>query len=123
MADDERFATNKARVANRVEVRRLILAQTSKWKKAELLAACGDNAVPAGPINSIAEMFNDPQVKERGLRIDLEAADGTVIPGVRSPIVLSETPLVYHRPSPALGEHTADVLAQLDQIEKEGRER
>lgn len=108
MADDERFATNKARVANRVEVRRLILAQTSKWKKAELLAACGDNAVPAGPINSIAEMFDDPQVKERGLRIDLEAADGTVIPGVRSPIVLSETPLAYHRPSPALGEHTAD---------------
>ncbi|WP_105415610.1 CaiB/BaiF CoA-transferase family protein [Neorhizobium sp. T25_27] len=123
MANDERFATNKARVANRVEVRRLILAQTSKWKKAELLAACGDNAVPAGPINSIAEMFNDPQVKERGLRIDLEAADGTVIPGVRSPIVLSETPLAYHRPSPALGEHTADVLAQLDQIEKEGREK
>ena len=123
MADDERFATNKARVANRVEVRRLILAQTSKWKKADLLAACGDNAVPAGPINSIAEMFDDPQVKERGLRIDLEAADGTVIPGVRSPIVLSETPLAYHRPSPALGEHTADVLAQLDQIEKEGREK
>lgn len=67
VADDERFATNKARVANRVEVRRLILAQTSKWKKAELLAACGDNAVPAGPINSIAEMFDDPQVKEREL--------------------------------------------------------
>ncbi|CDZ33227.1 CoA transferase [Neorhizobium galegae] len=122
VADDERFATNKARVANRVEVRRLILAQTSKWKKAELLAACGDNAVPAGPINSIAEMFDDPQVKERGLRIDLEAADGTVIPGVRSPIVLSETPLAYHRPSPALGEHTADVLAELDHIEKEGRD-
>ena len=123
VADDERFATNKARVANRVEVRRLILAQTSKWKKAELLAACGDNAVPAGPINSIAEMFDDPQVKERGLRIDLEAADGTVIPGVRSPIVLSETPLAYHRPSPALGEHTADVLAELEAMEKRGSEK
>ncbi len=123
VADDERFATNKARVANRVEVRRLILAQTSKWKKADLLAACGDNAVPAGPINSIAEMFDDPQVKERGLRIDLEAADGTVIPGVRSPIVLSETPLAYHRPSPALGEHTADVLAELEAMEKRGSEK
>ncbi len=123
VVDDERFATNKARVANRVEVRRLILAQTSKWKKADLLAACGDNAVPAGPINSIAEMFDDPQVKERGLRIDLEAADGTVIPGVRSPIVLSETPLAYHRPSPALGEHTADVLAELEAMEKRGSEK
>jgi len=117
MADDERFATNKARVANRVEVRRLLLAQTAKWKKADLLAACGENAVPAGPINSIAEMFDDPQVKARGLRVDLEAADGTVIPGVRNPIVLSETPLVYHRPSPALGEHTAEVLAELESLE------
>ncbi|MBW6422753.1 CoA transferase [Rhizobium sp. XQZ8] len=117
IADDERFGTNKARVANRVEVRRLLLAQTAKWKKADLLAACGENAVPAGPINSIAEMFDDPQVKARGLRIDLEAADGTVIPGVRNPIVLSETPLVYHRPSPALGEHTAEVLAELESLE------
>ncbi|MGK9050563.1 CaiB/BaiF CoA transferase family protein [Neorhizobium petrolearium] len=121
IADDERFATNKARVANRGEVRRLILAQTAKWKKAELLAACGENAVPAGPINSIAEMFDDRQVKARGLRIDLEAADGTVIPGVRSPIVLSETPLTYCRPSPALGEHTADVLAELENIETRGK--
>ncbi len=117
IADDERFATNKARVANRVEVRRLLLAQTAKWKKADLLAACGENAVPAGPINSIAEMFDDPQVKARGLRVDLEAADGTVIPGVRNPIVLSETPLVYNRPSPALGEHTAEVLAELKSLE------
>ncbi|SMF71732.1 Crotonobetainyl-CoA:carnitine CoA-transferase CaiB [Xaviernesmea oryzae] len=122
IADDERFATNKARVANRGEVRRLILAQTAKWKKAELLAACGENAVPAGPINSIAEMFDDRQVKARGLRIDLEAADGTVIPGVRSPIVLSETPLTYRRPSPALGEHTADVLAELENIETRGKQ-
>ncbi|WJR66255.1 CaiB/BaiF CoA-transferase family protein [Neorhizobium sp. CSC1952] len=122
IADDERFATNKARVANRGEVRRLILAQTAKWKKAELLAACGENAVPAGPINSIAEMFDDHQVKARGLRIDLEAADGTVIPGVRSPIVLSETPLTYRRPSPALGEHTADVLAELENIETRGKQ-
>ncbi|MFB9951760.1 CaiB/BaiF CoA transferase family protein [Rhizobium puerariae] len=121
-ADDVRFAINKARVANRGEVRQLVTAETMKWKKADLLAACGENAVPAGPINSIAEMFDDPQVKARGLRIDLEAADGTVIPGVRNPIVLSETPLAYHRPSPALGEHTADVLAELADIEKRGKQ-
>lgn len=123
VAEDERFATNKARVANRGEVRRLIIAETTKWKKAHLLAACGENAVPAGPINSIAEMFDDPQVKARGLRIDLEAADGTVIAGVRNPIVLSETPLAYHRPSPALGEHTADVLAELEDMERRGEQK
>ncbi|MEQ1406475.1 CaiB/BaiF CoA-transferase family protein [Neorhizobium sp. Rsf11] len=123
VAEDERFATNKARVANRGEVRRLVVAETMKWKKAHLLAACGENAIPAGPINSIAEMFDDPQVKARGLRIDLEAADGTVIAGVRNPIVLSETPLAYHRPSPALGEHTADVLAELEDMERRGEQK
>lgn len=110
---DERFATNKARVAHRVEVRAAVTEQTLRWNKADLLAACGENAVPAGPINSVKEMFEDPQVQARGLRIDLEAQDGTAIPGVRTPIVLSETPLFYHRPSPALGEHTQEVLSEL----------
>lgn len=113
VTDDERFATNKARVANKVEVRRIVSAETVKWTKRDLLTACEQNAVPAGPINTIGDMFDDPQVKARGLRIDLEAADGTVIPGVRSPIVMSETPLKYHRPSPRLGEHREEILAEL----------
>lgn len=119
VADDERYATNKARVAHRIEVRSLLLAETSKWTKADLLAACGENAVPVGPINSIGEMFEHPQVNARGLRVDLEAADGTIIPGVRSPIVLSETPLSYQRPSPKIGEHTDEILAELNAIEEE----
>ncbi len=122
VADDERYATNKARVAHRIEVRSLLLAETSKWTKADLLAACGENAVPVGPINSIGDMFEDPQVKARGLRVDLEAADGTIIPGVRSPIVLSETPLSYHRPSPGIGEHTDEILAELTVIEEESNQ-
>jgi crotonobetainyl-CoA:carnitine CoA-transferase CaiB-like acyl-CoA transferase len=121
LADDERYATNKARVAHRIEVRSLLLTETMKWTKADLLAACGDNAVPVGPINTIGEMFEDPQVKSRGLRVDLKAADGTVIPGVRSPIVLSETPLSYQRPSPKLGEHTDEILAELTAMEEEDR--
>ncbi len=119
MADDERYSTNKARVAHRDAVRDAVTAETVKWTKADLLAACGDNGVPAGPINSIGEMFADPQVQSRRLKIDLTAADGTVIPGVRTPIVLSETPLTYSRPSPALGENTDEVLAELDMREKE----
>lgn len=118
-AEDARHATNKARVANRDAVRAAVIAETIKWTKADLLAACGQNAVPAGPINSVAEMFADPQIVARGLRIDLEAADGTTIPGVRTPIVLSKTPLSYYRPSPALGEHTGAVLAELDRRQKE----
>ncbi|XUY25921.1 CaiB/BaiF CoA transferase family protein [Agrobacterium sp. rho-8.1] len=118
IADDERYATNKARVAHKVEVRQIVSTETLKWTKRDLLTACEANAVPAGPINSIEEMFADPQVQARGLRVDLEAADGTIIPGVRTPIILSETPLRYERPSPRLGEHQAEVMAELDDIER-----
>lgn len=117
MADDERFATNKARVANKAEVRRIVTERTTSWAKRDLLTACEQNAVPAGPINSIAEMFEDPQVKARGLRIDLPDADGNVIPGVRSPIILSQTPLRYERPSPRVGEHGEEIMAELAEIE------
>lgn len=117
VADDERFATNKARVAHKAEVRRLVTEQTAKWAKRELLTACEANAVPAGPINSIEEMFGDPQVKARGLKIDLPDGDGNLIPGVRTPIVLSETPLRYARPSPRLGEHGDEILAELAELE------
>ena len=118
IASDERYATNKARVAHKADVRRIISTETLKWQKRDLLTACESNAVPAGPINSIEEMFADPQGEARGLRVDLQAADGTTIPGVRTPIVLSETPLQYERPSPRLGEHQADVLAELEEIER-----
>ncbi|AGB71684.1 MULTISPECIES: CaiB/BaiF CoA transferase family protein [Rhizobium] len=120
-ADDERYATNKARVANRNEVRAFISAETLKWNKAELLKACEANAVPAGAINTIEDMFADPQIVARGLRIDLEDSAGTVIPSVRTPIVLSETPLTYTRPSPRLGEHQEEVLAELAELEGKAR--
>ncbi|MGY5775534.1 CaiB/BaiF CoA transferase family protein [Rhizobium sp. LEGMi135b] len=116
-ADDERYATNKARVAHRNEVRAFVSAETLKWNKAELLRACEANAVPAGAINTIEDMFADPQIVARGLKIDLEDNTGTVIPSVRTPIVLSETPLTYTRPSPRLGEHQEEVLAELAELE------
>ncbi len=120
-ADDERYATNKARVAHRHEVRAFISAKTLTWNKADLLKACEDNAVPAGAINTIEDMFADPQIRARGLRIDLEDAAGTVIPSVRTPVVLSETPLTYTRPSPRLGEHQEEVLAELAELEGEAK--
>ncbi|QND47607.1 CoA transferase [Rhizobium lusitanum] len=116
-ADDERYATNKARVAHRHDVRAFISAKTLAWNKADLLKACGDNAVPVGAINTIEDMFADPQIQARGLKIDLEDAVGTVIPSVRTPVVLSETPLTYTRPSPRLGEHQEEVLAELAELE------
>jgi len=123
IGEDERFATNKARVANRDEVRRLVSGKTLNWPKADLLRACEDNAVPAGAINTIEDMFADPQVIARGLRVDLADAAGTMIPGVRTPVVLSETPLRYDRPSPRLGEHQEEVLAELEALELQAKGR
>jgi crotonobetainyl-CoA:carnitine CoA-transferase CaiB-like acyl-CoA transferase len=120
-ADDERFATNKARVANRHEVHDFVAAATQSWRKADLLKACENNAVPAGAINTIEEMFTDPQIVARGLRVDLEDAAGTIIPGVRTPVLLSGTPLAYGRPSPRLGEHQEEVLAELAELEGKAR--
>ncbi len=78
-----------------------------------LLEALEQAGVPAGPINSVADVFADPQVVARGMRVDMgdPAAAGGSIPGVRTPIVLDGEPVVADRGSPALGAHNDEVLA------------
>jgi len=117
LKDDDRFRHNANRLGNRKELSALITEKTITWSKPDLLAACEKAGVPAGNINTIAEAFADPQVVARGLKIELEDDQGTVIPGVRNPVVLSETPLHYHRPSPRLGQHQDEVLAELEALE------
>ena len=118
LADDQRFVTNEARVTNRKQLRPLILAQTEKWRRDELLARLENANVPGGPINTIADMFADPQAIARGLRMDLDDGHGNSIPNVRAPILLPETPLRYERPSPRLGEHTDEILTELKKAHK-----
>jgi glutaryl-CoA transferase len=108
LVDDKRFATNAARVANRSELERELSAKTRGWRRDELLAALEKAVVPAGPINTVAGLFADPQFVARGMRIDPQ---GT--PGVRSPIVMSESPLALDRRSPKLGEHQAEILREI----------
>ncbi|MDJ0642900.1 MAG: CaiB/BaiF CoA-transferase family protein [Erythrobacter sp.] len=99
LSEDPRFATNGGRVENAAELDSEIAASTAHWAKANLLEACREHGVPAGPINQLDEVFADPQVLARGLRIDLGG-----MPGVRSPFVFSEAELALDRPSPMLGE-------------------
>ncbi len=114
LADDDAYATNAARVTNRKALRQHIVAALAGRAKAELLAALEAQSVPASPINNIAEAFADPQVVARGMRMDLADGHGATLPSVRAPILFSATPLVYERPSPRLGEHTAEILAELE---------
>ncbi|MBB6340843.1 crotonobetainyl-CoA:carnitine CoA-transferase CaiB-like acyl-CoA transferase [Pseudomonas fluvialis] len=113
LAGDSRFSTNKARVANRDELIPLIrqatvFKTTAEW--VQLLEAAG---VPCGPINDLAQVFADPQVQARGLRVDMPNSYGGVTPQVASPLRLSATPVQYRNAPPTLGEHTAEVLQRL----------
>ena len=100
LLDDERFATNEDRLANREELDRIIADETRKWQLEELLADCAEDGIPAGPINPINAVFEDRQVQARGMRIDLGG-----IPGVRSPFTFSDAELALDHPSPRKGEH------------------
>jgi crotonobetainyl-CoA:carnitine CoA-transferase CaiB-like acyl-CoA transferase len=116
---DPDFATNSARVVNRARLREAIVARLASYDKAPLLAALEAANVPASPINTIGEMFADPQAIARGMRLDLDDGHGNKLPSVRAPMLMSETPPAYDRPSPRLGEHTAEILAELANLKTE----
>ncbi|UCI28928.1 CaiB/BaiF CoA transferase family protein [Mesorhizobium sp. B2-8-5] len=111
---DPDFATNPARVANRVKLRERIVETLAAFDRDPLLAKLEAAGVPASPINTIGQMFADPQTIARGMRLDLDDGHGNRLPSVRAPMVMSGTPLVYERPSPRLGEHTDEILAELE---------
>jgi crotonobetainyl-CoA:carnitine CoA-transferase CaiB-like acyl-CoA transferase len=112
LAADARFRHNPDRVRHRSVLVPILSARTMKFTRAELLAACERGGVPAGPINSVAEVFADPQVIARGMRLDLPdaAIKGGSVPTIRSPFVLDREPAVALRASPELGADTADIL-------------
>lgn len=115
-AQDARFATNTARVQHRAALLALMEPVLRTRSTAAWIALFEDKAVPCGPINTVAQAFDDPQVKSRGLRIELprDTDDGMpAVAGVANPMRLSATPVVYHRAPPALGQHTDEVLQQM----------
>jgi crotonobetainyl-CoA:carnitine CoA-transferase CaiB-like acyl-CoA transferase len=121
-AKDERFASNAARVRNHGVLNPMILGALAKHDRAHWVGAFGAAGVPCGPINNIAEAFADPQVKHRGMLFDLPHASGATLPQVASPMRFKETPLRHEQPPPLLGQHTEQILLELDyereQIEK-----
>ena len=112
LAADPRFSTNQARVAHRAELIPLIRQATVFKTTAEWLAALEQAGVPCGPINDLQQLFADPQVQARGLRVELPHPLAGSVPQVASPIRLSATPVQYRNAPPLLGEHTEQVLQQ-----------
>ncbi len=112
LAADARFATNRARVGNRADLIPLLKRLTIERSTAEWIAALEAVSVPCGPINSLTDVFADPQVVARGLKLEMPHPLAGSVPLVANPIRLSSTPVEYRNPPPLLGEHTDAVLAE-----------
>ncbi|MBM3485089.1 MAG: CoA transferase [Alphaproteobacteria bacterium] len=110
---DPRFKDNVSRVANR-DALVAIITDFMRTRPRQVWIDLLDKAgVPCGPINDLAQVFADPQVAARGLRIELPHPTAGSVPGVANPIKLSGTPIAYERASPTLGQHTEEVLRGL----------
>ncbi|MCU5788175.1 CaiB/BaiF CoA transferase family protein [Alloalcanivorax marinus] len=121
-AGDPRFATNRSRVEHR-EVLVPLLRQTTVMKTTrEWLDALEAVGVPCGPVNTLEQVFEDPQARARGLRREMAHPAAGTVPTVASPLRLSATPAQYRRPPPLLGEHTREVLGDLLGIDEAGLE-
>ncbi|MEG0921514.1 MAG: CaiB/BaiF CoA-transferase family protein [Comamonas sp.] len=115
-AQDPRFTKNSDRINNRKALLELMYPLMKTKTTAEWIKLLEDKAVPCGPINNIAQAFDDPQVKARGLHIQTPrtAGDGvSTISTVASPLRLTKTPPVVRRPPPAMGQHTNEILAEM----------
>ena len=100
-----KFKTNPARLENRDELLNLIEGKTINFSSADLLIECENYGVPAGPINTLEDVFNDPQILHRGMKIDLDG-----VPSVKNPIIFSDMEMSYDSPSPNLGDSNQKFL-------------
>ena len=101
----DKFSTNPARLKNRDELLNLIEENTRNFSSLTLLSECEKFGVPAGPINTLEEVFNDPQILHRGMKIDLHG-----VPSVKNPITFSDMEISYDKPSPNLGDSNKKFL-------------
>lgn len=120
LAADTRYQTNAGRVQNRDDLTPELAAETVKFERDALLAKLVSAGVPGGPINTVADVFADPQIVHRQMQVDTPhtgAAIGTS-PGVRTPIRFSGATLALERGVPRLGENTEEVLAEIGMTPK-----
>ena len=113
LATDPRFATNGKRVENRVEMTRVLQEIFSTKPTQEWVAALEAAGVANGPINNLAQVFEEPQVKARGVKIELDHPVAGKMPLVASPMRFSGTPIEYRNAPPVLGQHTDEVLGRV----------
>ena len=112
LAADARFASNGKRVENRTVLTETLDGVFAKRTTKEWVAALEGAGVPNGPINDLKQVFEEPQVIARGMRIEVAHPTAGKVPMVASPMRFSATPITYETPPPTLGQHTAEVLSK-----------
>ena len=112
-ATDPRFAVNAQRVRNIAELSALLRAEFGQWERDALIAALDKVGVPCGPINSVADVFKDPQVIARGMLRHVPHPSGVDVPQVSSPMRFEQAALQNCAAPPLLGQHTSDILQEL----------
>jgi len=110
LAADPRFATNPQRVINRGELVPILVERMKTGARDMWLSELEAAGVPAGPINTLDQVYQDPQVIAREMKLELPHPAAGVVPIAASPIKLSDSPVRYERPAPMLGQHTRQVL-------------
>ncbi len=115
LAEDPRFATNANRVRNRAALYQMLPGLTAQKTTQVWLDGLTARGVPCGPVNTLDQVFADPQVLHREMRVSLPypGARGGEIELIGNPIKYSKTPVAYDRPPPRLGQHTEEVLEEL----------
>jgi formyl-CoA transferase len=117
LCEDERFATNPARVDNRNQLIPILQRIFLERPREAWITALLDMNIPAGPINDVAQALTDPHVIARGLIQQTTLANDLPIQFVGSPLNLSETPPQVRYPPPALGQHTDEILGEILQMD------
>ena len=112
-ASDERFATNAARVTHRQALIPMIQAVTQTRNTSAWVSLLENLGVPCGPIHTVDQVYQDPQVRSRDMTFEMQHPTAGPIPLVASPIRMSETPVAYRHAPPMLGQHTREVLSEV----------
>lgn len=112
LSADPRFSTNPQRVKNRAELVPLLTERMATGARDHWLSALEGVGVPAGPINTLDQVYEDPHVLARGMKRELPHPAAGKVPMASSPLKFSDSPVEYRRPPPMLGEHTAQILAE-----------
>jgi crotonobetainyl-CoA:carnitine CoA-transferase CaiB-like acyl-CoA transferase len=110
---DERFATNAQRVRNIGELNPMLRDAFAEWEREKLIDALDRAGVPCGAINSVADVFKDPQVKARAMLQHVPHPAGVDVPQVASPMRFADAPLQTLTAPPLLGQHSNEILAEL----------